>query len=260
MAQRLRIVFAVASRLPESKAMAWTGRRSLGAVLSRGTGRGGHAARRRTGNGGGPPNLADSPGRGPHNVAHMAGWSDYALWAQPEDPAPDTHADTPVAILDDPRPEPQPAAAPEEPAEVAQESEASSEDTVPDVDAFDDLEPPWGEEPEPPVACETVGAAEPVETPPDQQVNLELVLDVTVPVRVKIAEVAMTADELLRLGVGAVIELRKPVSQSVDLCVRDTSFARGEVVVVDNNFGLRVTQIGPPASRLGDLGEADEAA
>ena len=255
--------------------MAWTGRRSLGAVLSSRTARGGYAPRRRGANGGGLPGLPDSPRRAPHSVAHMAGWSDYALWAQPESPVQETDADLPAVLLVDAQPEPgsppvpgstvpedlvpDAAAADVAPAplpEVVEGPEVSSEDMISDVGAFDELEPPWDEEPQAPPACDATDDAQPAG---DQQVNLELVLDVTIPVRVKIAEVPMTADELLRLGVGAIIELRKPVSQPVDLCVRETSFARGEVVVVDNNFGLRVTQIGPPMSRLEDLGEADEA-
>jgi len=83
--------------------------------------------------------------------------------------------------------------------------------------------------------------------------SLDLVLDISMPVTVELGRTSMTVQELLALRAGSVIELDKMAGEPVDLYVRDVRFARGEVVVVDNNFGLRITEIVNPQSRLQEL-------
>ena len=83
--------------------------------------------------------------------------------------------------------------------------------------------------------------------------SLDLVLDISMPVSVELGRTMLTVQELLGLRAGSVIELEKMAGEPVDLYVRDVRFARGEVVVVDNNFGLRITEIVNPQSRIQDL-------
>lgn len=60
----------------------------------------------------------------------------------------------------------------------------------------------------------------------------------------------MTLEEILELGPGAVVELNREVSEPVDLVVGDRIVARGEVVVLNGNFALRVTEVATPQLRL----------
>jgi flagellar motor switch protein FliN/FliY len=95
------------------------------------------------------------------------------------------------------------------------------------------------------------------EEPRGTDLSLDLVLDIPMPVAVELGRTSMTVQQLLRLRTGSVVELDKMAGEPVDLYVRDVRFARGEVVVVDNNFGLRVTEIVNPRNRLRDLKEAE---
>jgi len=84
--------------------------------------------------------------------------------------------------------------------------------------------------------------------------SLDLVLDISMPVTVQLGKTSMAVKELLQLNTGAVVELDQMAGEPLDLYVRDVCFARGEVVVVDNNFGLRITEILSPKRRLSELG------
>lgn len=81
--------------------------------------------------------------------------------------------------------------------------------------------------------------------------SLDLLLDVDMPVRVELGRVEMAVGELLELGPGAVVELDKMAGEPAELYIRDTFFARGEVVVVDNNFGLRITELTEKGKNMG---------
>jgi flagellar motor switch protein FliN/FliY len=76
--------------------------------------------------------------------------------------------------------------------------------------------------------------------------NLTLVLDVTVPITVSIGSVRKRISEILALGPGQVIELDRAAGDPVDLYVNDRLVARGEVVVVGDRYGFRVTEITSP--------------
>jgi flagellar motor switch protein FliN/FliY len=76
--------------------------------------------------------------------------------------------------------------------------------------------------------------------------NLGLILDVTVPVTVSIGSVRKTISEILGLAPGQVIELERAAGDPVDLFVNDRLVARGEVVVVGDRYGFRVTEITAP--------------
>ena len=91
--------------------------------------------------------------------------------------------------------------------------------------------------------------------PGDSHVSLDLILDISMPVTVELGRSQMTVQELLRLGVGSVVELDKMAGEPADLYVRDVRFARGEVVGVDNNFGLRITEIIDRKRRIEELGQ-----
>ena len=85
--------------------------------------------------------------------------------------------------------------------------------------------------------------------------SLDLVLDISMPVIVELGKATMTVRDLLQLRTGSVVELDKLAGEPIDLYVRDVRFARGEVVVVDNNFGLRISEVVNPQSRIRELGK-----
>ncbi|RME23005.1 MAG: flagellar motor switch protein FliN [Candidatus Zixiibacteriota bacterium] len=85
--------------------------------------------------------------------------------------------------------------------------------------------------------------------------NIELLLDVDLPVSIELGRTKMSIADILALGPGSVVELNKLAGEPVDLLVNQKVVAKGEVVVVDENFGLRVTQLMTPEERLKALAE-----
>ncbi len=83
--------------------------------------------------------------------------------------------------------------------------------------------------------------------------NLDLLLDVSLRVSVELGRTDLTIKDVLALGPGSVVELDKLAGEPVDILVNDRLIAKGEVVVVDENFGVRVTDIVSPQKRLGKL-------
>jgi flagellar motor switch protein FliN len=79
--------------------------------------------------------------------------------------------------------------------------------------------------------------------------DLDMVLDVPVELSVEIGRTTMTIRETLEIGPGAIITLNKMTGEPVDLLVNGRRIARGEVVAIDEEFGLRVTQIVTPDQR-----------
>lgn len=80
--------------------------------------------------------------------------------------------------------------------------------------------------------------------------NIGLLMDVTMSVTVELGRATMTIRDILSLGEGSIIELQKLAGEPVDLLVNGKLIARGEVVVIDENFGVRVTDIINPLDRL----------
>ncbi len=74
-------------------------------------------------------------------------------------------------------------------------------------------------------------------------VNYEMLVDVPIKVTVELGRSQMTVQEILGLEKGSVIELDRIAGDPVDVFVNDYLIAKGEVVVVDDNFGVRITQI-----------------
>ena len=73
--------------------------------------------------------------------------------------------------------------------------------------------------------------------------NMDLLMDVSVPVVAQLGSTEMRIRDILRLTPGSVVALDKLAGEPVDLFVRGQLFAQGEVVIVDESFGIRVTKI-----------------
>jgi len=83
--------------------------------------------------------------------------------------------------------------------------------------------------------------------------NIGLILDVKLPVRVRIGKKKMLLKDVLSMDIGSVIELNQLANDPLDILVDDHVIAQGEVVIVDGNFGVQVTSIGSKRDRLTKL-------
>jgi len=83
--------------------------------------------------------------------------------------------------------------------------------------------------------------------------RLELLLDVPMEITVELGRSRMTIQELLALSPGSVIELDKLAGEPLDILVNDRLIARGEAVVVNDKFGIRITDIVSRAERIARL-------
>lgn len=83
--------------------------------------------------------------------------------------------------------------------------------------------------------------------------NLNLILDIPLKVTVELGRTKMPVSELLNLTQGSVIELSKLAGEPMEVYVNDKLIARGEAVVVNEKFGVRLTDIISPAERVEQL-------
>ena len=88
------------------------------------------------------------------------------------------------------------------------------------------------------------------ETPVENLSNLAALLDVQLPVSIRFGETEMLLEDVIKLGVGSVIELNTAVDDPVELVVNGRCFARGEVVTVDGFYGVRITEITSVGERI----------
>ena len=84
--------------------------------------------------------------------------------------------------------------------------------------------------------------------------GIELLMDVALEVSVELGRAQMSIADILALRTGSVIELDKLAGEPVDVSVNGTLVARGEVVVVDEKFGVRITEVVSKARRLASVG------
>ena len=83
--------------------------------------------------------------------------------------------------------------------------------------------------------------------------NLAVLMDVQLPVAIRFGETEMILEEIVKLGVGSVIELNSGIDQPVELVVNNRTLARGEVVTVDGFYGVRITEITSAGERFKSL-------
>lgn len=116
-------------------------------------------------------------------------------------------------------------------------------DTVQVRDTAVFAEPPGAEASSP-------GAPRPSEPEAVSSSSLDLLLDLELEAALRFGSREMTLSEILDLGPGDVVQLDRHIAEPVDLIVADKIVARGEVVLVNGNFGLRVTEVAAPKKRL----------
>jgi flagellar motor switch protein FliN/FliY len=149
------------------------------------------------------------------------------------------------------KPEPPPQTTTPDPAPAAAAPQSGAPATAP---------PPAAAGPPPAAGYAAPQAAAPqqiaYQAPPDIPVsgNIDLLMDIELPVIVRIGFTEMLLQDILKLTPGAILELNKSMDDPIDMLVNNKLVARGEVVVVDGNFAFRITEIVSPAARIRSLG------
>jgi len=110
-------------------------------------------------------------------------------------------------------------------------------DDLGDIDAIDD----------------SLDNEEATPVPSDKTTSLDLILDIPLTVTVELGRSKMLINDLLQLGRGSVIELTKLAGEPLEVLVNQKLVARGEVVVVNEKFGVRLTDIVSPMERVQSL-------
>lgn len=100
-----------------------------------------------------------------------------------------------------------------------------------------------------PVALEELTEDEQPNTSPD----LDVILDIPVSIAMEVGSTSITIRNLLQLNQGSVIELDRLAGEPLDVLVNGTLIAHGEVVVVNEKFGIRMTDVISPAERIKKL-------
>jgi flagellar motor switch protein FliN/FliY len=86
-----------------------------------------------------------------------------------------------------------------------------------------------------------------------EQANISLIMDVYMEMTVELGRTKKFVKEILSMGEGTIIELDKLAGEPVDILVNHKLIAKGEVVVIDENFGVRVTEIVSPMERMSGM-------
>lgn len=108
----------------------------------------------------------------------------------------------------------------------------------------------WGDlseqlvKPEAEASASTSGSSE------KKEINMDVILDVPVTVSLEVGRARMPIRNLLQLNQGSVVELERQTGEPFDVYVNGTLIAHGEVVVVNERFGIRLTDVISPAERV----------
>lgn len=87
-----------------------------------------------------------------------------------------------------------------------------------------------------------------------EKYDLGLILDIPLELSVEFGKVKIVINDLIQLGQGSIVELDKSVGDPLEIYINGKLIARGEVIVVDDKFGIRVTDIVSPIERVKSLG------
>ena len=96
---------------------------------------------------------------------------------------------------------------------------------------------------------------ESVQQPNASPQNMDFLLDIPLEITVELGKTKITIGELLKLGQGSVVELNKLTNQPLEIFINKKLMAQGEVVVVNEKFAIRLTNIISPGERVKELNE-----
>lgn len=95
--------------------------------------------------------------------------------------------------------------------------------------------------------------SEPPDPGTNRELNLDVVLDIPVTLSMEVGRTRVSIRNLLQLNQGSVVELERATGEPLDVFVNGTLIAHGEVVVVNDKFGIRLTDVISPAERIRKL-------
>jgi flagellar motor switch protein FliN len=90
--------------------------------------------------------------------------------------------------------------------------------------------------------------------PEEETRDLDFILDIPLDLTVELGRTRMLVNDLLQLGQGSIVELNKIAGEPLEIFINRKLVARGEVVVVNEKFGIRLTDIVSPLERVKSLG------
>jgi len=99
----------------------------------------------------------------------------------------------------------------------------------------------------------TQNSVEELEEKEQGEMNLDFILDIPLELSVELGKTKMLVNDLLQLGQGSIIELNKLAGESLEVYINHKLIARGEVVVVNEKFGVRLTDVITPIDRVKSL-------
>jgi flagellar motor switch protein FliN/FliY len=102
-------------------------------------------------------------------------------------------------------------------------------------------------------AFEKLSSEAPSGAPTGHEVNIDVILDVPVTLSMEVGRTRIPIRDLLQLNQGSVVELERAAGEPLDVFVNGTLVAHGEVVVVNDKFGIRLTDVISPAERIRKL-------
>ena len=85
------------------------------------------------------------------------------------------------------------------------------------------------------------------------EVPISMLLDLSLPISIELGRTSMTVQDILRLGRGSVIQLDRLAGEPIDVFVGDRRFAEGEVVLLGETFGVRITRILPRTNSVEEI-------
>lgn len=88
------------------------------------------------------------------------------------------------------------------------------------------------------------------ESAPQSPADIEFILDIPLEITAELGRTEIQISELLKLGQGSVIEFSKLAGETLDVLANQKLIARGEVVVVNEKYGIRLTEVAPPTERI----------
>ena len=103
------------------------------------------------------------------------------------------------------------------------------------------------------IAKDGAGAATPDKKASEGSPDLDVILDIPVQISMEVGSASITIRNLLQLNQGSVIELDRLAGEPLDVMVNGTLIAHGEVVVVNDKFGIRMTDVISPSERIKKL-------
>ncbi len=87
----------------------------------------------------------------------------------------------------------------------------------------------------------------------DKDGNLKMIMDIPVEIKVEVGNSRLTIREILNLSPGAIIELDRTAGSPADIIVNGTIVGQGDVVIVEESYGIRITKLAAPEDRLNSL-------